>query len=82
VYNAVKKRGKNFMKLWISDIKTPTHRLVKIYGHKHSDYTYIGDLNDEELEEFFYSIENKNIQKNIDLLKYYGYLNIFVIAKD
>jgi spore coat polysaccharide biosynthesis protein SpsF (cytidylyltransferase family) len=70
------------MKLWISDSQTPTHRLVKLYCQEHSNYVYVGDLSDEELERFLSSIENKNVQKNINLLKYYGYLNIFVIVKN
>ncbi len=69
------------MKLWISDCQTQTHRLVKINCDKHSDYAYLGDLDDVALREFLRTIEDKNIQKNVDLLKYYGYLNIFVISK-
>jgi hypothetical protein len=79
----MKKRWKGgVMKLWISDCQTQTHRLVKLNCDKHSDYAYLGDLNELELGEFLRCIENKNIQKNIDLLKYYGYLNIFVIKKN
>jgi len=69
------------MKIWISDSQTQTHRLIKIHCENHSDYFYVGDLDDVALREFFRSIEDKNIQKNIDLLKYYGYLNLFVIKQ-
>jgi len=67
------------MKIWISDSQTQTHRLIKIHCENHSNCVYVGDLDEIALREFFRSIEDKNVQKNIDLLKYYGYLNLFVI---
>ena len=70
------------MKIWISDTKTPTHRLVRLNCEEHSDYVYLGDFNDDELEEFFLSVqESMDTQKNTKLLKYYGYLHLFVINK-
>jgi len=70
------------MKIWISDTKTPTHRLVRLNCEEHSDYVYLGDLNDDELREFFLSVqEDMDLDKNTNLLKYYGYLHLFVINK-
>ena len=70
------------MKIWISDTKTPTHRLVRLNCEEHSDYTYLGDIDDDELREFFLSVqEDMDIEKNTKLLKYYGYLHLFVINK-
>ncbi|WP_455756820.1 hypothetical protein [Sulfurimonas sp.] len=70
------------MKIWISDTQTQTHRLVRLNCEEHSDYSYLGDLNDEELKEFFLSLEdNIDVDKNIKLIKYYGYLHIFTIHK-
>lgn len=68
------------MKIWIQDTKMPTHRLVKLNCEQHSDFTYAGDFDDETLSKFFLEIDPKmNLDKNINLIKYYGYLHLFVI---
>jgi len=70
------------MKIWISDTQTQTHRLVRLNCEEHSDYDYLGDLNDEELESFFLELKGDiDLAKNIKLLKYYGYLHLFIISK-
>ncbi|NPA59277.1 MAG: hypothetical protein GXO30_02260 [Epsilonproteobacteria bacterium] len=70
------------MKIWIEDTNTPSHRLVKLNCEKHSDYTYLGDLNDAQLKEFFLELQSDmDVEKNIKLIHYYGYLHIFVIHK-
>lgn len=70
------------MKIWIADTQTPSHRLVKMNCEKHSDYNYLGDLDDVELEAFFLSVDKTmDVSKNMKLIKYYGYLHLFVINK-
>ena len=70
------------MKIWISDTKTPTHHLVRLHGEEHSDYKYLGDLNDEEIKNFLLEVqESIDVEKNLKLLKYYGYLHLFIIRK-
>ena len=70
------------MKIWIEETKTAAYRLVKLNCEKHSDYEYLGDLNDEELKEFLLSVkEDIDVVKNIKLLHYFGYLHLFVIQK-
>ena len=70
------------MKIWISDTKTSTHRLIKLNCEEHSDFTYLGDLDDVELKEFFLSVkEDIDVEKNIKLIKYYGYLHLFMLPK-
>lgn len=70
------------MKIWIHDTQTPTHRLVKIHCEEHSDYRYFGDLDDNELKAFFLDVQSSiDVEKNMRLLKYYGYLHLFVIHK-
>ena len=70
------------MKIWIEDTNTPSHRLVRLNCEEHSDYTYLGDLNDAELREFFLEVQSDmDIEKNIKLLHYYGYLHLFIIHK-
>ena len=86
VHVAVEKNIKNVvenkMKLWISDSKMPTHRLVKLNCEEHSDFKYVGDLSDEDLEKLFLELDPKmDIQKNMKLIKYYGYLHLFIINR-
>ena len=70
------------MKIWISDTLTSTHRLVKFNCEEHSGYDYLGDLDDKELEIFLLECKpDIDVEKNINLIKYYGYLHIFVIYK-
>ncbi len=70
------------MKIWISDTQTPSHRLVRLNCEQHSDYSFLGDLDDTELSTFFLELQNDiNVDKNIKLIKYYGYLHLFIIAK-
>jgi hypothetical protein len=55
---------------------------VKLNCDEHSDYKYLGDLSDDDIKKFFIDIKNDiDVNKNIRLLKYYGYLNLFVINK-
>ncbi|MCD6173230.1 MAG: hypothetical protein J7J96_05470 [Sulfurimonas sp.] len=70
------------MKIWMSDINAVTHRLIKLNCMEHSDYRYLGEFDDEKLKSFFLEIQDDmDIEKNMKLIKYYGYLNIFIIHK-
>jgi len=70
------------MKIWIHDNKTTTHRTLKLNCEEHSTFEYLGDLTDEELEKFFLEVQSDiNVEKNIKMLKYYGYLHLFIINK-
>ena len=70
------------MKIWISDTQTPSHRLIKLNCEEHSDYKYSGDLDEDKLKLFFLSLEGEiDVEKNIKLIKYYGYLHLFIIHK-
>jgi len=70
------------MKIWISDIKSETHRIIKLNCETHSNYKYLGDLNDEELKNFFLEVQSDiDVEKNTKLIKYYGYLHLFIINK-
>lgn len=70
------------MKIWISDTLAPTHRLVKLHCEEHSDYSYLGDLDDEALRSFLLELKSDiDVEKNRKLIKYYGYLHLFIIPK-
>ena len=68
------------MKLWISDTKTPSHRIVKFNCEDHSGFEYLGDFNDDELRSFLLELQdNMDVDKNIKLIKYYGYLHLLIV---
>jgi len=70
------------MKIWIADTKTPTHRIVKLNCEDHSGFEYLGDLNDDELNDYFVDLKKDiDVSKNMKLLKYYGYLHLLIINK-
>ena len=70
------------MKIWISDTQNPSHRLVRLNCEEHSDYEYLGDLSDDELRAFYLEVQpDMDIEKNVKLLNYYGYLHLFILPK-
>ena len=67
------------MKIWLSKTVTPTYTLIKLHCEEHSEYKYLGDLSDEELKIFLLSEkEDIDVDKNIKLLHYFGYLHLFI----
>jgi len=69
------------MKIWILDMQTKSYRNVKLHCEEHSGYKYLGDFNDEELKTFLLELKGDiDIEKNIKLIKYYGYLHLFIIT--
>lgn len=70
------------MKLWMYEENNPSHTLVKFYAEAHSDYRYIGDLDEAALQTLFSEIDPKmDFHQNLKRLKYYGFLTLFVIKK-
>lgn len=71
------------MKIWISDCITPTHRNIRLNCEAHSNFSYLGDLDDEELSTFLLKVKpNIDLKKNVNLLHYFGYLHLFIINKN
>ncbi len=67
------------MKLWINKTKTPTHLIVKLHAEEHSGYEYVGDLDTDKLKKFLQELQkDMDVDKNIKLLNYYGYLHLFI----
>ena len=68
------------MKIWKLDTQTPTHNIVRLNCEDHSDMVYAGEfLDDESLRKFFLSLdEGIDVDKNIKLIKYYGYLHLLL----
>lgn len=71
------------MKIWMKDTQTPSHRLVQLNCEEHSDYKYIDDFDDDKLKLFFLELQaDMDVDKNMKLIKYYGYLHLFIVYKD
>lgn len=70
------------MKIWISDTQTQTHRIIRLNCEDHSDYRYIGDMNDDEFKSFLLELQDDiDLEKNMKLIKYYGYIHLLVKIK-
>ncbi len=67
------------MKLWISDKEVQTHRLVRFSIDENKGYRYLGDLSDNEIKACLNEIKNDlDLDKNLDKIKYFGYLHLFM----
>jgi len=68
------------MKIWKLETQTPTHNIVRLNCEEHSDMVYAGEfLDDESLRKFFLSLDKGiDVDKNIKLIKYYGYLHLLL----
>ena len=68
------------MKIWKLETQTPTHNIVRLNCEDHSDMVYAGEfLDDESLRKFFLSLDKDiDVDKNIKLIKYYGYLHLLL----
>ncbi len=70
------------MKIWISDTQAQSHRIIKLNCEEHSNFTYLGDFDDDELRAFYLEVQpDMDVEKNVKLLNYYGYLHLFIIHK-
>jgi hypothetical protein len=70
------------MKIWMLDAKSSTHRIVRLNCEEHSNFTFLGDLNDDEFREFLLDLQDDiDVEKNLKLIKYYGYLHLFIMPK-
>jgi len=71
------------MKIYKSQTLTPTHKIIRLNCEAHSDLEYLGEFSsDTDLKEFFLSLDASiDAEKNIQLLKYYGYLHLLIKVK-
>jgi hypothetical protein len=70
------------MKLWFLEEISQTHRIVRINAEEHSIFKYLGDLDDEALRGYLKEVDPKmDVEKNVKMLKYFGYLHLLVTLK-
>ena len=66
------------MKLWFKDTSTTTHHIIYFTGENAQDTEYLGDLDDDAFKAFLTALSTKiDIEKNLKLIHYFGYLHIF-----
>ena len=67
------------MKIWILQTDTPTHNIVRLNCEDHSDMEYLGEFEDEAFIEYLQTLQSDiDTQKNLKLIKYYGYLHLLL----
>ncbi len=70
------------MKIWIQEEKAASHHIVHLNLEHHGEFEYLGDLNDDEQKALLLKIKpDIDLENNLKMLKYYGYLHLFVIKK-
>ncbi len=66
------------MKLWTKDTSTATHHIIYFTGENTQDTVYLGDLDDDAFTTYLSALSSKiDIEKNLKLIHYFGYLHIF-----
>lgn len=66
------------MKLWIEDKSTPTHHIVYINREGRNGLDFLGDLDDDAIRSYFGTLSSSiDVEKNLKLLHYFGYLHLF-----
>ncbi len=67
------------MKIWIEDNSTPTHHIIYLSKEGRQDLRFLGDYDDKALRSYFETLGSAiDIEKNLKLLHYFGYLHLFV----
>ena len=70
------------MKIWIQEEKTATYHIAHLNLEHHGNFEYLGDLNKEEQRALLIGIKpDIDLEENLKMLKYFGYLHLFVISK-
>lgn len=66
------------MKLWIEDKSTPSHHIVYINREGREGLDFLGDLDDDAIRSYFSTLSSAiDVEKNLKLLHYFGYLHLF-----
>jgi len=67
------------MKIWILQTETPTHKIVRFNCEEHSDLVYLGEFTDDAFKEYLQTLQvDIDADKNLKLIKYYGYLHLLL----
>jgi len=70
------------MKIWNIQTQTQTHTIVRFNCEEHSDMEYLGEFTDDSFREYLLSLQTDiDAEKNLKLIKYYGYLHLLLKRK-
>lgn len=66
------------MKIWIENSSTHTHHIIYLSKEGCEGASFLGEYDDNEIRDYFSSISSTvDVEKNLKLLHYFGYLHIF-----
>jgi len=66
------------MKLWIKDTSTENHHIIYYTKESSENTAYFKDLDDDGFKAYLTTLSSKiDVEKNLKLLNYFGYLHIF-----
>jgi len=70
------------LEIWKYEERHASHALVKLYAENHGEGAYLGAFSDEAAAELIRSIKpGANVGKELQRLKYFGFLPLLVIYK-
>ena len=66
------------MKLWIKDTSTATHHILYFTKESSENTKYFKELDDDGFKHYLTTLSPKiDVEKNLKLIHYFGYLHIF-----
>jgi len=70
------------MKIWTQITEGKKHKIVRFNCEEHSDMNYVGEFDDTAFKEYLQKLDGSiDVEKNLKLIKYYGYLHLFLSEK-
>jgi len=66
------------MKLWIKDTSTASHHIIYFTKESAENTAYYKDLDDDGFKKYLMTLSSTiDVEKNLKLIHYFGYLHIF-----
>jgi len=66
------------MKLWTKDTSTDTHHIIYFTKERTENTAYFKDLDDDGFKAYLTALSPTiDVEKNLKLIHYFGYLHIF-----
>ena len=66
------------MKLWIKDTSTTTHHIIYYTKESSENTKYFKDFDDDSFKAYLTTLSPKiDVEKNLKLIHYFGYLHVF-----
>ena len=66
------------MKLWIKDTSTTSHHIIYFTKEQAENTRYFRDFDDDGFRDYLNTLSSTiDVEKNLKLINYFGYLHIF-----